>query len=330
VIVPSGKTYYINSAVTVPANAFLEFLGDAKYRLGSSGSLVNNGVVTMTEVLESGTYRGRAQRSKNSINAILNGIETFTGSNPLDLFYGTFHVTSDYTNNAIVGSVSNTAPYGEMHYPVGVTGFGVNYSSGGQAWGLFGRADARAAGVVTTEINTFNFFGPPQNQYPPNRGIGITEALPIGMTVAAGGSYASTIGIHITPEGSIPSTFITGIYMNPDGCFSNGIFVDASTTKSPTVSGIFKNVFGTANSTCVWLQRTTSSPTAGAAYLRCVDEAGNQVMGISAAGLMSFASINVSGTVGASGVASALPANPGGYLKILIDGVVRQIPYYLP
>ena len=34
------------------------------------------------------------------------------------------------------------------------------------------------------------------------------------------------------------------------------------------------------------------------------------------------------GTVGAAGAASALPANPTGYLSISINGTVRKVPYY--
>lgn len=33
-------------------------------------------------------------------------------------------------------------------------------------------------------------------------------------------------------------------------------------------------------------------------------------------------------TVGAAGGASALPATPTGYLKFMVDGVERVIPYY--
>lgn len=35
-------------------------------------------------------------------------------------------------------------------------------------------------------------------------------------------------------------------------------------------------------------------------------------------------------TVGAAGAASALPATPTGYLTVVVNGEVRQFPFYVP
>jgi hypothetical protein len=52
------------------------------------------------------------------------------------------------------------------------------------------------------------------------------------------------------------------------------------------------------------------------------------VTGVVSAGSLTLTSAAVGSTVGAAGAASALPAQPTGYLSISINGTVRKIPYY--
>lgn len=58
------------------------------------------------------------------------------------------------------------------------------------------------------------------------------------------------------------------------------------------------------------------------------NSAGSGVWGVTAAGFMKYISGNTATTVGAAGAASALPANPTGYLKIDIGGTEYKVPYY--
>jgi hypothetical protein len=58
------------------------------------------------------------------------------------------------------------------------------------------------------------------------------------------------------------------------------------------------------------------------------NSAGSAIFGITAAGWIKYISGNTATTVGAAGAASALPANPTGYLKIDIGGTEYKVPYY--
>jgi hypothetical protein len=58
------------------------------------------------------------------------------------------------------------------------------------------------------------------------------------------------------------------------------------------------------------------------------NSASSTVWGVTAAGFMKYISGNTATTVGAAGAASALPANPTGYLKIDIGGTEYKVPYY--
>ena len=130
--------------------------------------------------------------------------------------------------NSIVGAVRNNSAANTDAYPTGVTGFGRTDSAGNQAFGLFGRADLYSTGVVTNEMNSFNYSAAPSAALPPNRAIGTTERHPIALTVAAGGDYNSSIGIHIVREGSEPRSFLTGIYFNPDSVTTTGTLISAA------------------------------------------------------------------------------------------------------
>lgn len=52
------------------------------------------------------------------------------------------------------------------------------------------------------------------------------------------------------------------------------------------------------------------------------------VTGTASAGAVALTAATVDTTVGAAGAASALPAQPTGYLSISINGTVRKVPYY--
>jgi hypothetical protein len=62
--------------------------------------------------------------------------------------------------------------------------------------------------------------------------------------------------------------------------------------------------------------------------LNIQNSAASLIFGVTAAGLMKYISGNTATTVGAAGAASALPANPTGYLKIDIGGTEYKVPYY--
>ena len=84
------------------------------------------------------------------------------------------------------------------------------------------------------------------------------------------------------------------------------------------------NLQGTGEVTV--LTRNFAAQTADS--LSVQNSAASLVWGVTAAGFMKYISGNTSTTVGAAGVASALPANPTGYLKIDIGGTEFKVPYY--
>jgi hypothetical protein len=59
-----------------------------------------------------------------------------------------------------------------------------------------------------------------------------------------------------------------------------------------------------------------------------ISSASLTVSGIAASGNISLTAATTSTTVGSSGVASALPANPAGYIQISINGTPYKLPYY--
>ena len=180
--------------------------------------------------IPAGTYKTDTAINANS-NFITFGLVDFTGTNPIDAwspdFGGIFNVFTTDRRNALIGKVLNNEPASTVAFPTGVTGYGRYNNAGNAAFGLFGRSDAYAAGVATNEVNSFNYAGTPSNSFPPDRSIGTTEVVPVALTVAAGGDYASCMGIAIGREGSEPQPFRTALYVNPDGYSDYGIFLDA-------------------------------------------------------------------------------------------------------
>ena len=84
------------------------------------------------------------------------------------------------------------------------------------------------------------------------------------------------------------------------------------------------NVQGTGEVTV--LTRNFAAQTSNSISVQ--NSASSQVWGVSAAGFMQYISGNTATTVGAAGLASALPALPTGYLKIDIGGTEFKVPYY--
>lgn len=194
------------------------------------------------------------------------GAGTFTGSQRI-----TYNVASGGTlwGNAIVGEQKNNAAASTTTFPAGLTGYGTVLNTGNQTFGIFGRADLPVAtGVATNEVNSFNVSaGDATSSYPPDRSIGTAQKLPIALTVAAGGSYKSAIGIHIVKEGGAPQQFRTGLYTSPDAIADYGLFIDADATNSPgTLSALIK-----AKASVIPLQiQTVGTPVSGNAMLLAV------------------------------------------------------------
>ncbi len=258
---------------------------------------------------------------------------TFTGSAPFDSWapassfgLSTLEVVSTNGKNALIGMAYNNAASGVASFPTAVTAYGRVNGNGNIVFGLFGRADlyATGGGVATNEVNCFNYAGSPSSAYPPSLGFGTTERSPVGLIVAAGGDHNSHIGVMLAQEGESPRSFRTGFYSHPKAVTDYGLFIDADATDGPTLSALVKH-----KSASIALQlQTVGTAAPDNAVLAVVNPSAATVFGVRQNGRVAFTSGITQTTVGAAGGASALPANPTGYLKFLVGSTEFVIPYY--
>lgn len=255
---------------------------------------------------------------------------SFTGTNPIDPAPGfgvvSMKVFGSGYHNSIVGLAENNLAANTFAFPTGVTGYGKNVSDGNQVFGIYAEGKQYAdTGVATNEIDSFNYGAAPSSNLPPNRSIGTTQQHPIALTIGAGGTANSSIGIHLGREGSSPQRFLTGIYLDRDSITTYGLFIDSTSTDthtaivakhSPTKEAIRVNGVGTPQPNYAWLIYT--------------DGTGADKFSIRQDGRCAFSSGITQTTRGVAGAAQVLPTNPTGYLKVDIAGFIKVIPYYEP
>jgi hypothetical protein len=255
---------------------------------------------------------------------------TFTGTNTIDPYppFGDVSMKVIGTNyhNSIVGIADNRLPASTTAFPTGVTGYGRNNNSGNTAFGIYAEARQYAAtGCVTNEIDSFNHSVAPSTNLPPDRSIGTPQNVPVALTVAAGGTQNSSIGIHICSEGSSPQKFLTGIYLSPSEIKDYGIVIDAYST-STNIGLIVKH---SVNKEAVRILGQGTPIVANAALIY-TDGTGADKFSIKQDGHLAFTNGITTSTVGVAGAADVLPSNPTGYLKIEVSGFEKLIPYYQP
>ena len=139
------------------------------------------------------------------------------------------------------------------------------------------------------------------------------ESTLVGATNNYGflGSIAADTGRwNIYMAGTAPNYFAGRV----------GIGAGITTTYQARIT----NVQGTGDITLA----TTNFAAQTADSISVQNSAATTVWGVTAAGFMKYSASNTATTVGAAGAASALPANPTGYLKIDIGGTEYKVPYY--
>jgi len=256
---------------------------------------------------------------------------SFSGTNPIDTYpafgTGVFKTISWNFNNGIIGIVDNKLPAGTLAFPTGVTGYGKNNNNGNTAFGIYAEARQFAnAGVVSNEIDSFNHGAAPSANLPPDRSIGTTQQHPIALTIASGGTANSSIGIQIGREGSSPQSFLTGLYLNSDSCVNYGIFIDATSSQGPNEAFVVKHK---SSSLGVRIKAEGTIQSNNSVFI-VSDTTSADVFSIRQNGRISFTNGITQNTSGVAGVAQVLPSNPTGYLKIIVGGVEKVIPYYEP
>jgi hypothetical protein len=321
ITVPKGE-YALGTAVTIDVGYKVEF----DYGAVWTGSGFTGGGV-LVDYSASGIG---AKRRYNEQTQYIQGFD-IDSDTVTKLDVAQFRVASQEGRNAIVGATVNDSAASDNTFPTGVSGYGKLNRDGNAVFGLFGMVEQYTDGVSTHELNTFNYKAGPPGTFPPDRSFGISNAIPVTLTVAAGGTYPSLIGVQICREGSVPSNYVCGIYTNPDAVTDFGVLVDADSTNGPVTSASFKTPGTNASSSNLFLQMTNSSPNAASRFLRCYNSSGNQLMGVKSDGQLAFDAASLyQSTVGVAGAASVPPSNPTGYLKVEIGGVAKVIPYYEP
>ena len=277
-----------------------------------------------------GTYRTNTaitNGSGGSRRLIAAGV-TFTGTAPVDTYpafgEGSLKIYARGNGNSILGIVHNDLPSGTVSFPCGVTGYARNDNAQNYAYGVYAESRQYAtSGVVVSEIDSFQHGGPSSPSLPPLLASGTTENHAIALQLGADGDYDNSIGLHITSGGISPQRFLTGIYINHNSVKSYGLLID-STSTSTHVPFVAKH----AVSTIGILVRGQGTPVANNAWLTYTDGANNDLFSIRQDGRLGFAETVTQTTVGVNGSASALTANPAGYLKVLIGNFVKLVPYY--
>ncbi|MGL4265156.1 MAG: hypothetical protein ACRCTX_26330 [Afipia sp.] len=274
---------------------------------------------TKTDSLPSGDYR------------LFSFGGSFSGEAALDSQYPAFgpgvgRFIAVGGHNSLIGIAYNNKAANTAVFPAGVTGYGRADNAGNQVFGLFGRADLYASsGVATNEYNSFNYGGSPSSALPPDRSFGTAQSHPIAVTVAAGGNYNSSIGIHVCREGSAPQSFLAGAYFSPDACVNYGLFIDATNT-STHVAAVLRHAVSK-----IGLQvQGSGTPVAANEWLTYTDGASVVRFGVKQDGRMVFTTGITQSTHGVAGAAETLPSNPSGYLQIEVGGYKKIIPYYEP
>lgn len=254
----------------------------------------------------------------------------FSGLSSIDVYpafgTGAFKTIAKGSVNSFIGIAHNNLPPNTLSFPTGVTGYGRNDNSGNHAFGIYAEARQYAStGVVTNEIDSFNHTAIPSTNLPPDRSIGTLQNHPVALTVGAGGNYDSSIGIDICREGSQPRSFLTGIYLNADACKTFGIVIDASSTQGPELPLLIKH---RNSQPATRLQAVGTDVSANNAVLIVTNVSSVDTFSVRQDGRVSFNVDITQSTRGVAGAAQTLPSNPDGYLKILINGITKLIPYY--
>jgi hypothetical protein len=123
---------------------------------------------------------------------------------------------SGHSNGAVIELLNNLAPATNA-LTSALVSFGKlgDKSTGNQVFGHYslGENHASAGVAIAAEFTARNFCGNPDTNLPPNLGIGTPSCVANGLQVTSGGTYNSSLGSLISPEGGATHYFNTGIYL---------------------------------------------------------------------------------------------------------------------
>jgi hypothetical protein len=252
-----------------------------------------------------------------------------TGTIPDRFGPGTIRSITRGNFNSIIGIAQNNLAPATFGFPTAVTGLGVIEvgSEGNAAFGGYFEAHtyANTGTPCAAEIDTFNFGAAATINYPPDRSIGTLQQSPVALTVGAGGTARSHTAIQIVQEGSAPQSFLYGLGINPGAVTEYGIIIDATSGVGPNLPLLVKHKTAAIG---VQIQAVGSATPANAVF-QIVNTSEAVVFSIRQDGKIRYATANLQTTIGAAGGASALPATPLGYLRVVLEsGTEVAVPYY--
>ncbi len=167
-------------------------------------------------------------------------------------------------SNAIVGFSHNRVGDPGAVFPGALVGYSVLDNPGSTSFPIFSVSEQTSAGTAGPEFDCRNLNVDSAATLPPNRAFGTPDTVSVCLTLGAGGSHTSTIGMQIGQDGACLDVtkckFVAGIYMNSEGLLPTGygIFVDASTTLGAGTAAEF-DIVGTGSDTALRLGVRTST-----------------------------------------------------------------------
>jgi hypothetical protein len=173
----------------------------------------------------------------------------------------------------------------------------------------------QAAAFTVTEMS--GFYASPAT-------IGAGSAITSQYGFIVGAGFTGATNNYAFMAQSNAATGVWNFYASGTAANHFAGRVGIGTAITTTYQARISNVQSTADITLA----TTNFAAQTADSLAIQNSAGSSVFGVTAAGFMKYSASNTATTVGAAGAASALPANPTGYLKIDIGGTEYKVPYY--
>ena len=181
--------------------------------------------------------------------------------------------------------------------------------------GVWSKPSTQAAAFTITNVRHFQVEGA-------GIGAGSTVTTQVGFFVQTNVTGATN---NYGFQGQIASgTNRYNLYMS--GTASNYLLGRTGVGVALTTTAQFQVTNSQSATDVTAIFRSFAAQTADT--IKIQNSAGTDVYSITPAGLMKYISGNTATTVGAAGVASALPATPTGYLKIDIGGTEFKVPYY--
>jgi len=295
---------------TVDGNTYIDLIGDTTYTDAGLRIIRGSGANGVTQL----THRGT-------------GTFSFIAQEAASIAFNTTNTTRMTIGSAGEVAIGTTAPTTGRTLTLNKTMTGATTSFG-----------INNAGTIQSDVTSVTrmYISSPATQAAAFTITEVSNFYANGTTIGAGSTVTNNYGF-IVDAGMTTATNNYGFFGNiPSGTNRWNVYMTGTASnyfQGRTGVGVLLTTsaqFGVTNQQgtgeVTVLTRNFAAQTANSISVQ--SSAASQIWGVSAAGLMQYISGNTATTVGAAGAASALPANPTGYLKIDIGGTEYKVPYY--